>query len=408
MKKLLSILLSVCLLLSFSGTALGASAGGSTPANQRAGGLAVSDGASVYYAGFDGIYLASPTGGTGTRLVSPAELGYPGYNYNDGTYHGFSHLDVSDNKLYFYFESDWGHKQYSGIYRYDVQSKTVKKLYGVEYVYYLDAENGKVTFCAISNQNNSTLTFYEMNADGTGDRPLGASFRGDQVSFIVSGSWVYYVDTLDSKGLRPLYRMKLDGTGKTNLNSGYVYSSAGSLVADGDWIYYYQKSVENIKGTTVIGGDNKVNGFYKMKADGSGKTKIGANFYQADNLNLNGGRLYGTQWTTQNDNKQGLITGEITTLSSFNLSGGDQKALVKSDSFTGIESVNAVSGWVYFIAGQYVDGFKPKMDDSESSRERKWTLYRVRSDGTGLQALSTRRYDKSPYAGETYTIEVPL
>lgn len=400
MKRFFCILMTVCLLI-LPGTAVSAASGeGTTPTNRRAGSIAVSDGDNTYYAAFDGIYKTSLTSGTSQKLVSPASLGLTAHNGNDISYDGFSRLDISGGFLYFHFGAEWGFDEYDGIYRCNLQSGAVQKLYsGEEEILYLEAKNGKVIFCKAADNGEWLQAFYEMNDDGSGLHPLGARFPGSESSFLVSDGWVYYIDLNDPQSLKPLYKMKLDGTGKTNLNSGYVYYASGSLCIQDGWLYYWQESVETSGGNTFIAGNNDINGVYKMRTDGSGRTRVmssAANHLYGE-FNPADGRFYCVE---------AIPYPEYTryTLVSRDMNGGDRKVLADFDQMVWLSSVTTTPGWLYFeCAGLKADA---KIQNG-SVYDQVCSLYRVRTDGTGLEKLASRTYESSPNA-TTVTIEVPL
>ncbi|MGV8980870.1 DUF5050 domain-containing protein [Clostridium sp.] len=97
--------------------------------------------------------------------------------------------------------------------------------------------------------NNDTL--YKIKTDGTGKTEVNK----DMPVFInVVGEWIYYIDVSTDKN--EIYKVKTDGTSRTKLSNDVALYMA---VAQ-DWIYYSNYS-----------DDGKL---YKMKTDGTSKTKI--------------------------------------------------------------------------------------------------------------------------------------
>lgn len=110
---------------------------------------------------------------------------------------------------------------------------------------------------------------YRINADGTGKMKLSDDILS---SFAVSGHWIYYctkksnaeMNELESKTpadevkriiIGGVYKMKTDGSEKTKLAD--IDFTSGVIEVSEDWIYYTNS-----------------NGIYKMMTDGTGKTKI--------------------------------------------------------------------------------------------------------------------------------------
>ncbi|KOA18654.1 hypothetical protein CLHOM_29380 [Clostridium homopropionicum DSM 5847] len=149
------------------------------------------------------------------------------------------------------------------------------------------------------------------------------------------GDWIYFNGVIYNKDIQGFYKMKLDGSSKTLLNDDDPYD----INIVGDWIYYY---------------DFKDDVFYKMKTDGSNKSK----FIEDNGSNLN------------------IVDGWAYYIS-FNKDTYEHVCRVKLDgsSKTSVSQKRAYyydvyNGWVYF---SYV------YDNS---------LYKVKSDRTGLYKIA--------------------
>lgn len=149
------------------------------------------------------------------------------------------------------------------------------------------------------------------------------------------GDWIYFNGVVFNKDMQGFYKMKLDGTSKTLLNNDDPYD----INIVGDWIYYYNFKDE---------------AFYKMKTDVSNKSKFIED--TGSSLNIVDGWAY---------------------YISFNKDTYEHVCRVKLDgsSKTSVSQKRAYyydvyNGWIYF---SYV------YDN---------TLYKVNCDGTGLCKLS--------------------
>lgn len=97
--------------------------------------------------------------------------------------------------------------------------------------------------------NNNTL--YKIKTDGTGKTELSKDIP---IFINVVGEWVYYIEA--SSGENKMYKVKIDGTSRTKLSDDM---SLYMVVAQ-DWIYYMNASDEDK--------------LYKMRDDGTSKTKV--------------------------------------------------------------------------------------------------------------------------------------
>lgn len=201
-------------------------------------------------------------------------------------------------------------------------------------------------------------------------------YEGPAIALNVVGEWIYFSDGSYEGGI---YKIRLDGTGKTKLNSVTSYN----VYAEGDWIYYTGE---------YWGGK-----IYKMKTDGSSVTEIvdeecrgfivydGYVYYlkNSDSLvykcDLSGKRKslvcagFGGNYLTIVSNKLAVADGSD--IQTVNISGGNLASF-------GIYNVlptmlNGNEGWIYYVESDTRNGIY-----NVSS-----AIYKVRPDGTGKTKL---------------------
>lgn len=415
MKKMFSLLL--ILLLMLTAAPAQAADAGATPNNLFNDGLAVSDGQNAYYAAYDGIYRTPLAGGTATLVVSPQKnLGFTDFDPTVVLTNGFSYLNVSDDSLYFYFEPAYAYNQYAGIYRHDLTTGQTKLLVKNHSIDYLRAQNGLITYGVYDSQH---VSFRQINPDGSGDRALGLSIPGYAGSFLVEGDWVYYVDHFapDTQNpLHPLYKIKLDGSAKTDLHSGYVYEYGGFCLDDG-WLYYRQSSVQWQDGYCIIGGDNAVNGIWRMRTDGSQKSRVFASesdaIATAQAVSISGGWAYYGVESDHYDQQSRIQNAQTAyTLYKVPVTGGVPTELCILRAANGMINVNQFSllpGWLYFTTSERRADLPWPQDGYTSNGlcDQKYCRFRAPLEPGDAQFLSQLIYNPDT-VGETYTIEVGL
>ncbi|MCX7921521.1 MAG: DUF5050 domain-containing protein [Clostridia bacterium] len=160
------------------------------------------------------------------------------------------------------------------------------------------------------------------------------------------GNWIYYADIFNDTGL---YKMKLNGTDKTKISD----DSCLNINVIGDWIYYSNSSDEG-----------KI---YKVNLDGSNKEKVSD--VAADSLYVTGGWIY-----YSNASEDGEIF-KVKTDGTSNTRLNDSESC----------NLIVVGDWIYYI------------DDSADADMFKGNIYKIKTDGTEMTKLS----DDS-----TYTINV--
>lgn len=148
---------------------------------------------------------------------------------------------------------------------------------------------------------------------------------GEQV--LKYGEWIYYVDY--SKGMK-LYKMKSDATNQTKLEDRFV---ASFCIID-DWIYYTVK----VDGSQVINVD-----IYKMKLDGTSKTQIVQGNWIRSFYVVGNSIIYMEESQSARDGDE-VIEPWTRKLRSINIDGTEKKLLGDNNLY-----VDAIQdGWVYY------------------------------------------------------------
>lgn len=147
----------------------------------------------------------------------------------------------------------------------------------------------------------------------------------------IQGDWIYYTDTLEMSGL---FKIRTDGSGKTKITDDIV---AGINVL-GDWIYY-----ANITDDGTL---------YKIKMDGTARTKLNSDW--ASEENIVGDWIY---YTNVDDN---VTLYKIKTDGTSRVKLGDD----------GAAFLNVINQSIYYA----------NVDDD-------FKLYKINTDGTGREKL---------------------
>lgn len=190
-----------------------------------------------------------------------------------------STMTVSGDWIYY---SGNAHSDY-GLYKIklDGTEKTHLGFYNAESI---DVKDGWIYF----NYNNSPkgIQLFRMRTDGSSITLL----TYDQVkNFDVYGPWIYYIQYPDDRFYfndykyiysGRIYKIRLDGTGRTRVNDNEV----NALNVSEGWIYY------SLKDDSYQDGNLNRVGLYKMRLDGSENTKL-MNYY-ASNINVTGDWIY--------------------------------------------------------------------------------------------------------------------
>jgi hypothetical protein len=202
----------------------------------------------------------------------------------------------------------------------------------------------------------------------------------------LQGDWIYY----NQSNLNPgLYKIKTDGTGKTKLSN----NGAKSINVVGDWIYYSN-------------GNDKLK-IYKIKTDGTGESKLNDDIYISTTSVMGDwiyyvdehGMLYkiktdGTEKSKQSDelfDYKTNIVGDWVYYSNDNDSrklykiktDGTEKAKICDDAPT---CLNADGDWIYYSYS---------LENGSTG-----ALYKIKNDGTGKIKLSGGYVASINVAGE--------
>jgi len=198
------------------------------------------------------------------------------------------------------------------------------------------AQQGDWIFYSHDSDYNDLGYIYKIRTDGTERTQL----NNEQSSNInVVGDWIYYSNNVDGGYI---YKIRTDGTERTKLNSDTSYY----INVVGDWIYYSNGS---------SGG-----GFCKIRTDGSERTQLNSD--QSSFLNVVGDWIYYC-----NDVDGGHLY-KIRT-------DGTEKTKLNSDESS---FLNVVGDWIYYCNGDYNGGH----------------IYKIRTDGTEKTKLNS---DNSSY-----------
>ncbi|WP_158606525.1 DUF5050 domain-containing protein [Paenibacillus ginsengarvi] len=182
----------------------------------------------------------------------------------------------------------------------------------------------------------------------------------------VAGDWMYY-NPNNSYGHNYLYKMKLDGSGKTKLTD----DNAESIHVVGDWVYY----------TSRDKGANVQQGIYKVRTDGTERTKISD--APASRITVDGDWIY---YVDQELTRQQQHTNFYTTLGikKIKTDGNGETSLYQgnaTDSNRGAvdHSIHVLKDWIYFM--QPGDGEHPAV------------LNKIRKDGSQLTPLVSANFN---------------
>lgn len=200
-----------------------------------------------------------------------------------------------------------------------------------------------------------------------GSRPVAESDNfnlnnGGQIA--VAGDWMYYNPNNSYDGPSYLYKMKLDGSGKTKLTN----DNAGSINVVGDWVYY----------TVIDKSKNVHQGIYKVRTDGTERTKISD--APADRITVDGDWIYYVDQELIGQQQYSVGFYKTKGIKKIRADGtGDtslfQGTLSNAMSSAVADSIHVLKDWIYFI--QPGDGEHPPV------------LSKIRKDGSQLTPMAT-------------------
>jgi hypothetical protein len=160
-------------------------------------------------------------------------------------------------------------------------------------------------------------------------------------TYYIEGDWIYYHNENESG--KPLYKIKIDGTGKSKVNKSYHKK----MIISNSTIYYIYgyKSSENGK-------------LYKSNIDGSNEVKICEDV--AAYFNIHGDWLY---YTNKADGNK---------LYKIKLDGTERTKMTDSPSY----APSILGDWIFYYGNEY----KIKNDLYQEK-------YKIKLDGTSNQRM---------------------
>lgn len=349
----------------------------------------------IYYAGGDAIYHAATAGGAGSPVVKLSDLNI--------AYGGFSFLNVEEGQLIFYVWTDKFASKEMGIYRHDLSTGQNVRLLQSADVLAMTVKDGWITYAVSPGANTlyclspilksmdspmngggkvSSVSLRRIRTDGTGDQALGASFPGWSNSFLMTEDLVYYVDMTASY---PLCRMRVDGTEQTIIcNEAVDCREMGiALSADG-WIYFISSSQEF--------------SLCKVKTDGTGFGRVAKD--DPGTMAISNGALYcsGGDYKKIHKDENGNSYEEQTI---YRLKDGNKTELfrISDKNWTGLFNIQIADDWIYFTVRHPHEGIFFGFSGGHL-RNYSYEVYRIRSDGTGLELLSTGNPEDGLYYWE--------
>lgn len=209
----------------------------------------------------------------------------------------------------------------------------------------------------------------------------------------IIGDWVYYIHTTNN-GPR-VYKIKTDGTDSTEL----THEQSDSLRTAGGWIYYLE--------TTTIASQDKTPqdeyeepeqeyAFYKMKLDGTDKTRISSDqciyvniaedwiYYSdfSDNSKLYKMKTDGSNRTKLSDDRALQVVVEGDWIYYVNSSANSNIYKMKTDGTgktrivsSNVSYMNVSGDWIYY-----------------NNTNDNWSLYKVKTDGTNNMKLDYEQH----------------
>ncbi len=221
--------------------------------------------------------------------------------------------------------------------------------------------------------NNNTL--YKIKTDGTGKTEVNKDIP---IFINVVGEWVYYVEASSDKN--EIYKVKTDGTSRTKLSNDISMY----MTVEQDWIYYVNYSDEGK--------------LYKMKTDGTSKTKIANE--TAYEINISGDWVYYTIVVDSGESEiykvkkdgTGLtklyratriaylnVSGEYLYFETSDLNGKNGNIMTVKKDGTNLSTICEDTAEFINVSGEWV--YYSNTSDSHK-------LYKIKIDGTGKTKIS--------------------
>lgn len=283
---------------------------------------------------------------------------------------------MDGGQLFFYVWTDRFNPESAGIYRHDLSTGQNIRLLKANDVLAMSIKDGWITY-AVSPGANAlycispnlksidtpmnggrklfTVSLRKLKTDGTGDQATGASFLGWANSFLLTDDLIHYVDM---RADFPLCLMKVGGTEQKVLcNEAVDCSGMGIAMSADDWIYF----ISSTQGFSLC----------RVKTDGSGYERVA-------------------------DDGPGALA-----VSNVGLFCGNKTELFRicDKNWTGIFNLQPVGDWVYFTVRHPHEGVFFGFSGGHL-RNYSYEVYRMKSDGTGLELLSTGNPEDGMYYWE--------
>ena len=259
-------------------------------------------------------------------------------------------------------------------------------------------------------KNNNDEKLYKVQTNGKNREKL-SEYLVSTVN--VASDWIYYVtqrsNNIHGTPTGGIFKMRLDGTENTNLCDGEFAGSDSPFVmtdspynltvADG-WIYYVTANISRT-------GDGVTSDIYKMRLDGSDKTRI-----------ITHEKLYIHNFQISNDRIYYTLKENLTIPWGYSIKENSTASMGKNHGFYQIKTngvkeieypkniqihpVNVENGWIYYavVNKQYSILHKMKTDGTKSEKlsddnilslfiDNDWiyyytdnSLYKIKIDGT--------------------------
>lgn len=211
---------------------------------------------------------------------------------------------------------------------------------------------------------------YTMRLDGTDPVKLSAE---DVYSINVVGDWIYYISRSEVFGI---FKIRTDGTGRTRIGT----LAATEMVVVDNVIYYNTQSEQGR--------------IYRMDTDGSNLARIGDD-YTTRHLNVVDGWVYYTFGAEENK------------IYKIRIDGTDRTKITDDNS----SEINVVGDWIYYSAAG--DLYKIRTDGTQRTMlldgspvfinaTPEWIYYgrnslnKIRPDGTENTIVNSTHYDRLP------------
>ena len=206
-------------------------------------------------------------------------------------------------------------------------------------------------------------SLYKMRTDGTEKTELVNGFKGSEINVI--GDWIYYLKRISGENF--LYKIRTDGTDERSISS----NKAAGINVVGDWIYYSNLSDKGY--------------LYKMHTDGKDDTKL--NNVYSSNINVAGDWIYYLTTIGDRIHDFGINNNAIYKIRTDGTN--ETKIISSSGNSETYSGMTVVGDWIYYSdvvidseAINSADLADPAFLAAQAATTEE-TLYKIRTDGTG-------------------------